>query len=285
MSKINSVIAVFCFLYIGLAFWDIAGFVENAQRGLVLFGTGVLPILFPFFFISSLLVELDLFKKRGARTGVVFLSLLSGYPTGIRMLSQLYERGQITREQAIRTATFTSTASPIFIVATLGEVMYNNIRFGIIIFAAHVLGAILNGFLYGAVKFKPIPQEKPRKNLTNMDLNDILSSALYNAIQNVLAVGGLVMIFFVASAPLGLPAAALLEMTNGVFLASETPAVGIRQFIIPCAIVSFGGLCVALQGFVFLKNFRLPFWFYFIYKSTHTFFAVFAVIILYSLIY
>ena len=61
--------------------------------------------------------------------------------------------------------------------------------------------------------------------------------------------------------------AGIFELTTGVHTA---PA----NLLIPCAIISFGGLAVAMQGFLFLKTFRMPFWFYLLYKVTHTVFAL-----------
>jgi len=87
-----------------------------------------------------------------------------------------------------------------------------------------------------------------------------------------MAVGGLIIIFFIAAAPFGVGIASVLEMTTGVFrlshLSTECTSLALT------AIVSFGGLCVAMQGFVFLKSFQMPVWFYFLYKTTHTLFAV-----------
>jgi len=298
----KKIVVVICILFALLAFSDVAGFVTNARGGLLLFGNNVLPVLFPFFFISSLLVELDLFKCRRAQgIGIVAISFLSGYPTGARMLAELYTRGEITREKAIKTATYTSVASPIFIIATVGTAMYGDVRLGVIIFAAHVAGALVNGLLYtrgaapGILSFvagvcgtraacarprpcghvldasataSSTPGAAPRREMTT-GLSDSISRALYSSVQNIMAVGGLIVIFFIASAPLATPIAAVLEMTTGVFRASETGLGGIWRAVIPCLIVSFGGFCVAMQAFVFLKEFKMPVWFYFLYKVTH----------------
>ena len=284
-------IVAVCATFIAIAFYDITAFVDNSRRGLLLFGNNVLPVLFPFFFISSLLIELNLFKKRGARFGVVAMSFLSGYPTGARMLSELYARGQITRQQAIHTATYTSTASPIFVIATVGVALYGDVRLGVIIFASHVLGAVVNGLLYNHPALlrraplhkggEPFPARTSSPPNGGVDarsadgvVSDAISRALYSSVQNILAVGGLIIIFFIAAAPFGLWGAAILEMTTAVFHASELGASGVWRAVIPCAIVSFGGLCVAMQGFVFLRAFGMPVWFYLLYKVTHAVFAV-----------
>jgi len=269
-----------CVVFIFLAFCDVTAFVTNARSGMLLFGNNVLPILFPFFFISSLLIEL------GARRFAIPLSFLAGNPTSARILAQLFERGEVTREQAIKTATYTSTTSPIFIIATVGAALYGDVRLGVIVFMAHVAGALLNGLLYcrmnspflkGGDTQRPERETKMGFFKGELSISDAISKSLYSSAQNIMAVGGLIIIFFIAAAPFGPVVASVLEMTTGIFQLS-TSHLGRTQgpplHLILTAIVSFGGLCVAMQSFVFLKTFQMPVWFYFLYKATHTLFAV-----------
>jgi len=272
VSKVFAVVC--CVAFMVMAFWDVGAFVENARGGLFLFGNNVAPVLFPFFFISGLLIELGIGKR-----GVVPMSLLAGYPTGARMLAQLYGRGEITRTQAIKIATYTSTCSPIFIIATLGSALFGDVRLGVIIFVAHVVGALLNGLLYRKIKFDDTYAGTTKATSVAPDVCDAVSRALYSAVQNILVVGGLILIFFVASSSLPLPLAAIMEMTTGVFRAEPNLA-GIWRAIVPVGIVSFGGLCVAMQGFVFLKTFKMPVWFYFVYKVTHTTISVVVAVVI-----
>ena len=273
MSKVFTAIA--CLSFIILAFTSPQDFVTHARNGMSLFAFNVLPILFPFFFVTGLLVELDLFKHpKFKRSGIIMMSFLSGSPTSARILSQLYIRGDITRDQAIKTATFTTTTSPVFIIATLGTVLYQDVTIGILIFIAHILGAVANGILYSFFPAKQSPlNHEPIKPSTPLNVSDAISKSLNSAIQNILAVGGLVVIFFIVSASMPLPIAAVLEMTTGVFRA-EAVTQGMWRAIIACAIVSFGGICVAMQSFVFFRTFQMPVGFYFLYKTTHTVFAV-----------
>lgn len=276
-----------CIGFIALAFADINGFVDAGRRGLLLFGRNVAPVLFPFFFVSGLLVELDFFsgfKKFGQAAPIFALSLLSGYPTGARLLGELYNRGELTRTQAIKIATYTSTCSPIFIIATLGACFYQSVTIGVLVFLAHSLGALVNGLVYRKARFTDCGARVTSSSalLTTNDISEAISKSLYSAIQNILAVGGLIVVFFVVTNMIGggLLVSGLLEMTNGVYQASIAAP---KSLILPTAIVSFGGLCVCMQGFVFMSSFRMPFWFYLLYKVTHTIFAV-AICLLLSVI-
>jgi len=284
------IVIICCLVFIILAFADVNAFIDAGRRGVLLFGRNVMPVLFPFFFISGLLVEIGFFsgfRRFGKSVPIFALSLLSGYPTGARLLRDLYKRGEITREQAIRIATYTSTCSPIFVIATLGACFYQSAAVGVLIFAAHVLGAVVNGVIYRKVSFRSdtpslgpcrVPPlflrgESLNKSDARDDMAEAISNSLYSAVQNILAVGGLIIVFFIMTSMFGggVVLSGLLEMTNGVFQASTKAP---TSLLIPCAIISFGGLCVAVQGAVFMSAFRMPLWFYLLFKVTHMIFAV-----------
>lgn len=291
-------------LFTVLMFCDLKNFVTVSQQGLILFAQNVLPVLFPFFFISSLLAGLGFFSMvspmlnplcrrlyttGGPTGGVLLVSLLSGYPTGARLLSELYLRGEINRSDAIKTATWTSTCSPAFVIGSVGTALYGSTSVGLIIFSATALGALLNGFIYKNIHFHDKQSPAKGSNLTttrrNMHsantppLDEVLNTALYGAIQSILIVGGWIVLFFIAAAQLqaimALPhgvdvvISSVLEMTTGVFRAGRE-----ANILIPCAIISFGGLSVAMQGQVFFRIFKMPIGFYFLYKTTHTILAV-----------
>lgn len=286
-------VVVCCLGFIALAFSDVNGFVDAGRRGVLLFGQNVMPILFPFFFASGLLVEVGFFrgfKRLGKAAPVFALSLLAGYPTGARLLGDLYKRGDMTRQEALRTATYTSTCSPIFIIATLGACFYQSITAGVLVFASTTLGAILNGLVYCKVSFRaPLTQRGEESQVlpvssSKNDMATAISNSLYSAIQNILAVGGLVVVFFIITNMIGggVLVSGLLEMTNGVFQASVAAP---SSLIIPTAIVTFGGLCVAVQGFVFMSSFKMPLWFYLLYKVTHTIFACLICLILVAILF
>jgi len=296
LDVVKKIFACFCcFAFIVLAFFDINAFVDAGRRGVLLFGRNVMPVLFPFFFVSGLLVELGFFgafRKFGRAAPIFALSLLGGYPTGARLLADLHVKGEITRSEAIRIATYTSTCSPIFVIATLGACFYGSIAVGVLVFVTHAAGAMVNGVLYRVILSRthprrrrifvnPEPSQRVQKDPSQAqdDISVAISNSLYSAIQNIFAVGGLIVVFFIATNMIGggVFISGLLEMTNGVFQASiATP----KSLILPCAIISFGGLCVAMQGFVFMSKFKMPLWFYFLYKVTHTIFAVGSILVL-----
>ena len=286
----KKVAIILCIAFIAISFADVTSFIDGSRRGIMLFGQNVLPVLFPFFFVTSMLVELDfftMFRRLGKNAPIWCLSTLGGYPTGARIIAELYTNGKLTRTQAIKISTSTTTVSPIFIIATIGICFLGSAKLGAILFGCHILSAILNGFIYRKVNF--VESNITRTSSTtlllntgnlrnslntnsNKDISDIISNSLYSAIQNILMVGGIIIIFFIVinqiQNVLGVESIifGLFELTNGVIMT--------KNLVLLSAIISFGGIAIAMQGLLFFKTFRMPFWFYLTYKTTHAILAV-----------
>ena len=285
-----------CAGFTALAFLDIGGFIVASQRGLLLFSNSVLPVLFPFFFITSLAVQ----TGASSRGHVMAFSLLGGFPTSARMLAELYEEGKITRERAIHMSTLTSFPSPIFIVATVGAGLLGDVRIGILAFVAIVIGALLNGIIYyrRLPKFDKKPQDivQSAKHTTqDIGFSEAFSNALHSSVQAILLVGGLILIFFIVGSQLdsllSLPPAldillnSALEMTAGAYRLSALSVSLFVQLVLATAILAFSGICIGLQGFLFFKKFGMSMRFYFLYKATHTALSVGVSMILFVLFF
>ena len=106
-----------------------------AREGVALCLQTVLPSLFPFFVLSSLLVQSDvprllsramagvmypLFGVSGAGASALILGLLGGYPVGARTVAELYGRGEIAREEAEQLLAFCNNSGPGFFLGVCG---------------------------------------------------------------------------------------------------------------------------------------------------------------------
>ena len=240
-------------------------FLIIGQDGLHLIATAVLPVLFPFFVLTSLILNLT------TVTHPWFVSLLaycSGYPNGARLTQNLYEQQRITLHQAHKLLITTSTPSPMFVITTAGIVFLNDIKLGAIIFFCSVLAAIINGYLWQIqstqatqIKIHNLPPVQSKSFIT------VFSSALTSATNAILNVSGIVLFFYILTHILNLPpfASGLLEMTTGV-AATINPL--LIQFF-----VTFGGLSVAMQQQIFMQNFHIKLSTYCAYKLTHAILA------------
>lgn len=252
-------------------------------EGLNLWAYKVLPALLPFLFITLLFTSLCdlskisrpfspvtkfLFGLDGIAAFVQFAGLISGYPTGAKIVADLYENGVINKSQATKIAILSSTSGPTFIIGTVGACFYNEKKIGLIIFTTHALAAFLS-----AVFYRKYGDNQPIARLiTKNQKIDIFSFAMDSALS-MLAVGTLITVFYVFAEILsdykitypltrlftlitnnqtlaeGLTSG-LFECTRGCFLISQTSG-GIP---LASAIISFGGLSVLAQSTAFLQK-------------------------------
>lgn len=269
-------------------------YMQSVTNGLLIWLNSVLPALFPFFFFSGLLIKMRAVDKLGimlsrpmttlfhcpGSSGIIYLlSIISGYPVGAKITSEMYARGALTTAQVMRINAFASTSGPLFIVGSVGVGMFVDHTCGIIMLISHLLGALLNGILYRNYHYTK--SEQTNKQFSSAKTEDILSSTMYDSIISILLVGGYIAIFFILIdvlfniglltalstilaqilSFLGLSAdlatgitSGLFEITRGCFDLSKT-GIDLKTIApIACAIISWGGLCIHLQALTFLSK-------------------------------
>jgi sporulation integral membrane protein YlbJ len=197
--------------------------VSAASFGFHLWYSTVFPALFPFFVVAELLVTLHfvdilgvwlepimrpLFRLPGCSSLVLVMGFTSGFPVGALLTKRLYDRKMLTADEAERLVSFTNNSSPLFIVGAVGVGMFGNPVIGYLLAAGHYLSNLLLGFLW---RFKPQPktiskQNQPQQiNPSNQTENDIefigigkiLGNAINTGLNNILAVGGFIVVFSV----------------------------------------------------------------------------------------
>jgi len=136
---------------------------EAMKSGLRLCGNVIVPSLFPFFVLSSLVVELGmsrylgrllepvmapLFRVNGACASALALGFVGGYPVGARTAIQIYEAGQCTRTEAERMLAFCNNSGPAFILGVVGAGVFGSGQAGILLYFAHLLASLAVGILF-----------------------------------------------------------------------------------------------------------------------------------------
>ena len=291
-------------------------YITSCLNGIIVWATVVLPALLPFMFFTKTLTELGvaeilatkfklfpkIFKVPSVAVYVFVLSILSGYPVGAKIVADLYESGNITKEEAYKITTFTSNSGPMFILGSVGIGMFANKKLGIIILISHILGALINGLIYRNHKEKNL--EKNKKIIVKNNLS--LGELMWNTVNSVLIIGGFIALFFVIIEILNNlhifpPISNLFSsifncnsnifnaIFNGIFEITrgclDISKLGLNEFfsgLLCTFIISFGGLATAMQAFVFLKKFDMRFSFFIKQKITHAIFAsIISIIILF----
>ncbi|MBQ7132208.1 MAG: hypothetical protein IJO29_06515 [Oscillospiraceae bacterium] len=219
----------------------------------------IVPSLYFFMVISSMLVDspfIDIFSKisnkfakaifgfDGKIFSIFLLSQFGGYPIGIKLLSLLYEKGEITRRRAMRYACFCFSSGPAFI---LGVVSHKSQLSAILISCtlSNLIAAILlcrfsTDSQPVCIARKPIgislvkSAKSAADALLNICIMILFMRAALSIVQNL---GIITLISRLAHIPASI-VASVFEVTY-VLTVISVPACA--------ALLSFGGICVALQ--------------------------------------
>ena len=122
---------------------------EAVRGGLALCFQTVVPSLFPFFVVVSLLLQLGLgrwlgrlfspfmeplFHLSGAAVTPLIAGLIGGYPSGARTAAELYREGTLTREEAERCLAFVNNCGPAFALSFVGTAVLRSERAGLALY-------------------------------------------------------------------------------------------------------------------------------------------------------
>lgn len=235
---------------------------QSFFNGITVWAYNVLPALFPFMVLTTLTLKNQPRRKRsftrflfGVKCDKVFLtSVLCGYPVGAKAIAEC----NADADTATSMCAFCSTASPIFITATLGAKLLQNTTATVIVVIAHILSAILNGLIFRVKKGRADVDNA--SNLSAVDIGDTLASSA----MSIITVGGLIALFYMLTDMVKslLPSnvsdsliiafvVGAVEMTNGVFGVCKLADVATAT-VLCSTLLSFGGLCVFAQCYAFL---------------------------------
>lgn len=286
--------------------------IEAFYMGIRIWATKVLPALLPFFILTKLLSYTSAIQKFGkvfspvtfkfygvgGIAGYIYLmSIISGYPVGAKLTSDLYKENIISSKQAQTITSFTSTSGPLFIIGTVAIGMYNSSIIGIIVLLSHMLGAILNGLLY-----------RNKENASTLDYTkaptpNVLNESMTSSILSIMVVGGFISLFYMflqiilqlnTLAPLlkflqilGVPTsistsifAGIIEVTSGCLYLGQTGLSARMLTIISTFLISFGGLSIHAQAFTFLKDFHMSYKKFLLIKTTQSIISTIIAIII-----
>ena len=227
---------------------------QAVREGLALCAGTVIPSLFPFFVVVSLLLQLGLaetlqglcgpfmgplFRMRGVCALPLLAGLLGGYPAGARTAAELFQQGRLSRREAELLLGFCDNCGPAFLLGYVGAGVLGDARAGAYLYLIHVLSALLAGM----VLCRLCPGRDPalpggRTAARGVPFPQALTAAGSGAVTATLNICAFVVLFRVLAALL------VLEMVTGVSALSP----GRAGFVWAGAIVGWGGLSVHCQA-------------------------------------
>ena len=298
--KIKNYILPFTFLAFtfGLVMFSSSN-LAAAKNGLALWANSVVPSLLPFFIATELLCSTNLvqtignaltpfmrplFNVGGEGGFALIMGIISGYPTGAKIASRFRQDGICTKEECERLLSFTNNSGPLFIIGTVGLSMFGNTVIGFLLFVTHVLASITVGIIFRfwkynsssiSVNYKDSSNHVIQKNVSLLNLGEVIGNSITNSISTILMIGGFVVLFSVIISILkashflqllasiisplfsfiGIPAelsrhilTGILEITNGIngVASVHLKAISIN-IIVTAFLLGFGGVSVMLQ--------------------------------------
>ena len=286
------------------------------KDGLLLWVNNIVPSLLPFFIATELLSYTDityklgkllnpimkpLFNVPGIGSFAFIMGIISGYPTGAKIVVNLKENNLCTKEEAERMLSFTNNSGPLFILSTVGNSMFGNSYIGILLLITHILSSITVGIIFRFYKLKSNSIKKTSNlsyNNNQVDfsnLGEILSKSIMSSVKTVVMIGGFVVLFSVILSILnetnsiitlstilfpifklfGINDIAfvysflsgIFEITNGIMQISSIPCKYIStNIILSSFLLGFGGLSVLLQVYSIISKSNISIKSYFIGK-------------------
>lgn len=204
---------------------------EASVRGLNIWLEIVFPSLLPFLVISEMLIAFGvvkflgvflepfmrpLFKVPGNGGFVWAMGLASGNPSGAKLTARLRRDGQLTKVEAERLVSFTSSSNPLFIFGAVSIGFFLNPELGILLAISHYAGNIGVGLVmrfYGRKEEKEqLKEEGSKKSFSileafklmhrtrledNRPFGKILGEAVNSSVQTLLMIGGFIILFSV----------------------------------------------------------------------------------------
>lgn len=269
------------------------------KSGLSLWANSVVPSLFPFFVATELLMHTGivyqlgnllnrymkpLFNIRGEGAFAFIIGIISGYPVGAKIAANFRKNGVLTKEECERLLSFTNNSGPLFIIGTVGILMFRNTSIGIMLFITHLLASISVGIIFRFWKTKEASTleinsnssyKTTTKRVTFSNLGEVLAESITSSISTIFLIGGFVVIFssvisiLKASGALNILSSlfsplfyvlnidtsfiaplfsGFLEITNGINTISSIACKKLSINIIFTAfLLGFGGISVLLQ--------------------------------------
>lgn len=262
-------------------------YAKSCLNAISVWAIKIVPVLFPFFVFTRIIINLDenkpnfldkffckVYHTPSGSFKTFFLSVLSGYPMGAKLICFQFESGKINSLEAKKMLSFCSVSGPMFMIGSVGVAILNSYKAGIIIFVSNVLACLINGLIFKGKKPDTTSIYFSSKTKTN------LGEQVYDSLTSILMVGAyIVLSFLVIDLMINLKIIStlsaticwvfhnsasqnivqsmlcgLLEITRGIIDLSASNVSIKVQTILSSGLIGFGGLSVFMQTSHFIEK-------------------------------
>jgi len=304
-AKIQSVIIILLLISMLITFFIIpSSIMESVSFAISIWKDSLIPSLFPFFIVTDLLIQYgfieligellknimnNFFHLPGEASFVLIGSLISGFPSSSKYIKELLESNKIDENEANYLLKFNHFSNPLFVIGTIGIMLLNNKKVGLLILCIHILSNFVIAIIYRP-KYNKYKKEKisiitaitkmyKKRNSNNYSFSEILTNSIFKTIHTLLLLLGIITIFIILSTILkeffvlpplsGAMLNGILEMTGGIKAISNINIpLNIKASIITF-FISFGGLSIHMQVMSILSGFNIKYTSYFASRILH----------------
>lgn len=248
---------------------------EGCVNGILLCLGVLIPSLFPFFILSSLIAESNAtaflsqpfgrafsFITGMSRNAIVpvIMSLVGGYPVGAKTVAQMYRSGKLSKDDTKKLSVVCCCSGPGFLITFIGISLLESKEAGLILLSSQIT-SIIALLLICPLIFGRNRKTEPTDNILNksVSFSELLVNSVNTSVKSTAGMCGFVILFstlceVLKSFPFmhGNTAAivmSLFEITTGLTAKDTSLSLEIIS-----ALAGFGGICVHLQIFRELKG-------------------------------
>ena len=262
--------------------------VNNIINTSNIFITRIFPSLFPNMIIGSMITKCNLtliipnkikilfnklFNFDENETIIYITSMICGVPNNAIFINNYLEKGLITNENAEYLLYITSFINPLFIIYTVGISIFNNIKIGLLIIILLYLSSMIKAFF---LRKHFINNKSINKKITNINYYNELINTINTSISSCLLIFGIIILFsilislineiFNLNPFLSFLVNGILEVTSGINLLSTLNISNISKFILSYIILSFNGISIHMQTLSMIKEKKISYLKYLIFK-------------------
>ena len=253
----------------------------------------IFPVMFPFFVFTRIIINLsenkpnfmDKFfnKIYNTPTGsfkTFFLSALSGYPMGAKLICVQFDENKITTNEAKKMLSFCSISGPMFMLGTVGLSILGSYKAGMIILISNIIASLFNGILYrgktNKINTKNLVYSSTQKRIS-------LGEQVQDSLNSILMVGAYIVLSFllidilknlhiiesISSAicrvfnlsknqdVVSSGLCGVFEITRGIIELNTTKIPLSIKTLIASSLIGFGGFSIFFQSLHFLEKLKI----------------------------
>ena len=213
MKKIsNYLLTIFIILFtIGLILFSDSN-IKTVQNSLDLFLNAIFPSLFPFLIVTRLISYTFIISVISSKFGGIvkklfhlpeiaaypfIIGLISGYPVGAKIVSELRSQKKINSTEGNILLVITNNSGPLFIIGSIGCSIFMNFKIGLTLFFINLSSCILTGIILGHFNLKRfrVAELDNYKYLDFSSVGSIISDSIKSSFFTLSNVCGFIILF------------------------------------------------------------------------------------------